>query len=183
MDRLPCELFYHIFQYIDQSTDLLQMSYVCRRWRSLIVNDKYFLNQWFSQSLKHSKKSFSTAFRSYFYQNDYLCKLNIDQSLLPIKLRSSECQFLPWAHSGDLSDYKHLLDYFYSLSFYDSSHSFSFWLFLPPQYILNIQTGSCNVRGVNIPICSDEKYHSDNGKSVSIADRWVHVVLTRTDSV
>jgi len=31
-------------------------------------------------------------------------------------------------------------------------------------------------------LCGDEKYQFDNGKSVSIADRWVHFVLTKIDS-
>jgi hypothetical protein len=182
MDRLPCELLYHIVWYIDEPTDLLRMSGVCSRWRSFIMNRKYFLNQWFSRSLKRSVKSYSIASYSYSNESYYLSKLNTDQSLLPIKLRSSSCQFLPWTDLEHSSHYKLLFEHCYSLSFYDSSHSFSFWLFLPHQYELNIQIGNCNVNNLNISIDSDENYHSDNGKNVSIADRWVHFVLNKIDS-
>ncbi len=73
-------------------------------------------------------------------------------------------------------------DHGYSLSLCDSSHSLSFWLFLPRYCELNIQVGNRNVKCLNIFLCSDEKYHFDNGESVSIADWWIHILLTKIDS-
>jgi hypothetical protein len=59
MNRLPCELFRHILRYIDEASDLFRMSYVCRHWRFAIMNDEYFLNQWFSRLLERSRQSYS----------------------------------------------------------------------------------------------------------------------------
>ena len=204
MDQLPCDLLHHIFWYIDQQSDFFRMSCVCRRWRFFIMNDEYFLNQWFSQSLKRSRKSYYCSFASYlgdckppwelnlngslFPTNlrpslgDFIpWLLNIDQSLFPINLQSSTCDFLPWIIPRSSSDYENLYEYDYSLSLCDSSHSFSLWLFLPPHCELNIQVGNCNVKGLNILLCGDEKYYFDNGESVSIVDRWIHIVLTKID--
>jgi hypothetical protein len=205
MDRLPCELLQYILRYIDQPLDLFRMSCICSRWRSWIMNDEYFLNQWFSRLLKRSRKCYSCAFASYtgdckppwkldldeslypvnlrpncFHFLPWL--LNLDGSLFPINLRSSNCDFLPWIVSRSSSDYEDLYEHDYSLSLCDSSHSFSLWLFLPRHCQLNIQVGNCNVKGLNISLCSDEKYHFDNGESVSIVDRWIHIVLNKIDS-
>jgi hypothetical protein len=206
MDRLPCELLQHILQDIDQSLDIFEVSSVCSRWRSFIKDDEYFLNQWFSRSLERSRKSYSMACTSWegdckppwklnldetlFPINlrpNFYCRFvpwlsNIDQSLFPINLRSSDCDFLPWIVSRRSSNYEDLYEHDYSLSFCDSSHSFSFWLFLPPHCELNIQVGNCNIKTLNILLCSDEKYHFDNGESVSIVDRWIHIVLIKIDS-
>ncbi len=93
------------------------------------------------------------------------------------------CDFVPWIASRQSFDYKFVYEHDYDLSLCDSSHSFSFWLFLLPDCELNIQVGNCNVKGLNILLCSDEKYHFDNGESVTIADRWIHIVLNKIDSL
>ena len=95
MDQLPCELLHHIFWYIDQSLDLFRISYVCSRWRSLIMNNEYFLNQWFSQSLERSRQTVLDIYPHNINQSEQKSMLNSDQSLFPINLRSSECWFLP----------------------------------------------------------------------------------------
>ena len=204
MDRFPCELFRHILQYIDQVADLLRTSHVCSHWRFAIMTDEYFLNQWFSQLLERSRKSywgidayyggdckppeklnldeslFPVHLRpSYFGFMPWL--LNLDQSLFPRNLRSSDCAFLPWIAARSSPDYELLYDHDYSLSFCDSSHSFSFWLFLPRHCELNIQIGNCHVEGREILLRSDDEYHFDNGESFSIVDRWIHIVLIKID--
>ncbi len=35
--------------------------------------------------------------------------------------------------------------------------------------------------GVLIWLCADKKYDCDNGKHITIADRWIHVVLSKID--
>lgn len=205
MDRLPCELFRYILRYIDQASDLVRMFCVCRHWRFAIMTDKYFLNQWFSRSLERSRQTYSMS--GAFYDGD--CKapwrleldeslfpvdrrptfvhfmpwlLKLDQTLFPSNLRSTECDFLPWFPSRSSSDYEDLYDLDYSLPLCDSSHSFSFWLFLPRHCELNIQIGNCHVKGREILIRSDEECCLDNGESFSIIDRWIHIVLVKIDS-
>jgi len=68
MDRLPSELVQRIVLYIDEALDLLRMSWVCRRWRSIIMNDEYFLNQWLSRPAELSQKISRIAF--FLYIND-----------------------------------------------------------------------------------------------------------------
>jgi hypothetical protein len=147
------------------------------------MNDEYFLNQWFYRSLKSSRKSYCFAFFSSMTYWKQEPKLDIDKSLFPINLQSSQCWFLPWNVSRHLSDYEYeyCFEHFYSLSLFDSSHSFSFWLFLPHQCELNIQIASFNVKSLVIVLCADEKYHSNNGNSVSIDDRWIYIVLTKSN--
>ncbi len=97
MDRFLRELLHHILGYIDQPLDIFRMSCVCSRWRSFIMDDnEYFLNQWFSRSLERSRKSYSCV--STFWDGDCkpMWKLNLDQSLFPINLQSSICDFFPW---------------------------------------------------------------------------------------
>ncbi|CAF1006841.1 unnamed protein product [Rotaria sordida] len=150
-------------------------------WRSWIMNDEYLLNQWFSRLLKRSRTSYSAFTICYFKYWEHQRISDIDRLLFPINLQSSKCWFLPWGVSRYASGYQHLFERFYS-SFCDSSHSFSFWLFLSRQHKLNIQIGNKNDHGLSILLCGNEKYQVDNGKSVSIADRWVHFVLTKIDS-
>ena len=193
MDRVPCELLYCIIWYIDQPLDLLRMSWVYSCWRTFIINDEYFLNKWFSRSLKHSGQSYSCAGafwegdcklprelnfdRSLFSSNRLLCVvdylpslLKIDPILFPVNLQSSECDFLPWITSRQSSDYETVYNRHYDLLLCDSAHSFSFCLFLLLGCELDIQVGNNNVRGVNISLPSNEIYHLDNGESVSVVD-------------
>ncbi|CAF3646623.1 unnamed protein product [Rotaria sp. Silwood1] len=182
MDRLPCELLYHIRRYIDQPTDLLHMAYVCRRWQSFIMEDEYFLNQYFSRSLKRSQKSYYYGFSH--YNNVYKLPLpfNINRSLFPVNFQLSDCHFLPWTDSRRSCDYKTLIELGYHLSLFESSHSFYFWLFSPHPSELNIQLGSLNANGVIIMLCADQNYYFDKKNRLSIADRWTHIVLTKIDS-
>ncbi|CAF4416252.1 unnamed protein product, partial [Rotaria sp. Silwood2] len=182
MDQLPYELLFHIRRYIDQLSDLLQMAYVCRRWQSLIMEDEYFLNQRFSQSLKCSQKSYYFNFSIYKKYCNPQFLFNIDRSLFPVNLQSSHCQFLPWTDPEHSCNYKTLVELGYHLSFFQSSHSFSFWVFLPHQSELNIQIGSLNADGVTIVLCADQNYYFDKEKRLSIADRWTHIVLNKIDS-
>jgi hypothetical protein len=71
------------------------------------------------------------------------------------------------------------LTHFYPLSLFNSSHSFSFWLFLPRQSELKIQIKRAKVNGLITLLCGDEKYYFDNGKHLSIGDRWTHIVLNK----
>jgi hypothetical protein len=182
MDRMPCELLHYILWYIDQPSDLFRMSCVCSRWRSFIMNDEYFLNQWFSRSLEHSQESFPSS-GPYFTKADKRQLLsNIDQSLFPVNLRSNEWCLLPWPVSKYLGYDKNSFCYYYPISLFRSSHSFSFWLFLPCQYYFNIQTENWSVNGVCIWLCGDRKYNCGKEKHISIADRWIHIVVSKIDS-
>lgn len=181
MDRLPCELLHCILWHIDQPLDLFQISCVCSRWRSFIMNDEYFLNQWFSRSLEHSQESFDGSW-PYFNKTDKLkLRLNIDQSLFPVNLLSDEWCVIPWPVSKYLS-YNDDSSYYYPISLFRSSHSFSFWLFLPCRCYFKIQITNLSVNGVCIWLYGDKKYDYDNGKHISIADQWIHVVVSKTDS-
>ena len=133
MDRLPCELLHHIIWYFDQPLELLRMSRVCRRWRSFIMTDEYFLNQWFSRSLKHSRRLWFGAPTPYNSEYKQQSMLNTDYSLFRINLRSCEYSFLPWNISRHPSDHEHVFIYGYPLSLLNSSHFFSCWLVLPRQ--------------------------------------------------
>ncbi|CAF1363261.1 unnamed protein product [Rotaria sordida] len=182
MDRLPCELLHHILGYIDQSLDLFRMTCVCSRWRSFIMNDEYFLNQWFSRSLECSRKSSSICCASYVGDCKRQPILNIDRSLFSISLQSNIWDHFPSTLSGYLLGYKDLFARRYSLPLFDSSHSFSLWLFLPRQWELNIQIGSLNIKYLTFLIWNNKKYyHFNNWKFVSIADRWIHIVLNKID--
>lgn len=77
MDQLPSELIQRIFLYIDQPLDLFRMSWVCRRWRSIIMHDEYFLNQWFFQATEVSQKISRIAF--FIYINDRKIKSIVHQ--------------------------------------------------------------------------------------------------------
>jgi hypothetical protein len=168
------------------------------------MNDEYFLNKWFSPLLERSRESYSSGSavwvddckppwalnfdRSLFPSNlrpcmfDYLSwLLKVDPILFPINLQSNHCDFVPWIASRKSSDYESFYKHNYDLSLCDSSHSFSFWLFLLSDCELNIKVRNCNVKGLNILLCSDKKYRLDNGESISIADRWIHIVLTKID--
>jgi hypothetical protein len=46
MDQLPCELLCRIFHYMDNWSDILCLSRVCRCWQSCTMGDEYFLNHW-----------------------------------------------------------------------------------------------------------------------------------------
>ena len=70
------------------------------------MNDEYFLNQWFSRSLKRSQESIAAIGFPYLNDLKRRAMLNIDRSLFPINLRSSECWSLPWAVSRYSSDYE-----------------------------------------------------------------------------
>ena len=126
MDRLSCELLHYILWHVDQPLDLFRMSCVCSRWRSFILNDEYFLNQWFSRSLEHSQESFQSS--SPYFRKAAKLKLlsNIDQSLFPVNLRSNEWCVLPWPVSKYSSYDKDYSTYYYPISLFRSSHSFSF---------------------------------------------------------
>ncbi|CAF3495337.1 unnamed protein product [Rotaria sp. Silwood1] len=119
MDRLSCELLHYILWYIDQPLDLFRMSCVCSRWRCFIMNDEYFLNQWFSQSLEHSQESFQSSW-PYFSKGDKLKLLsNIARSSFPVNLRSNEWCVLPWPVSRYLSYDKNSSSYYYPISLID----------------------------------------------------------------
>ncbi|CAF3362520.1 unnamed protein product [Rotaria sp. Silwood2] len=179
MDRLPCELLQHILQYIDQPLDLSRMFYACNRWRCLIMNDEYFLNQWFSRSLKRSiESSHYTCFGNPTNWKQEAI-LDMDKSFFPINLQSSKCYFLPMSVSRHSFHNEYPFKHYYSSSLFNSSHSISFWLFLPSQCELNMQIGSFNVKSLVIVLCGNKKYHFDNRKYVSIADRWICIVLTK----
>ncbi len=182
MNRLPCELLHHIFLYMDQSFDLLRLSCVCSHWRSLIMDDEYFLNQWFSQSLERCRQPVLKTFLQYIEGFGEKSMLHIDQSLFPINLRSSECWLLPWSISRHSSDLEDLIVHVYPVSLFKSSHSFSFWLFVPHQCKLDIQIGNFNTNGLIISLYGNENDYFDNGKCLSIADQWIHIVLTKIDS-
>jgi len=107
--------------------------------------------------------------------------LNIDQSLFPINLRSSECWLLPLPIPNTSSNNENSLTHIYPLSFFKSSHSFSFWLFLPYQRNLVIRVSNLNVNGQHILLRGNENYYFDNGNCVSINDRWIHIVLNKID--
>ncbi len=181
MDRLPRKSLYRIFRYIDQPLDLFRISCVCKRWRSLLMNNECFLNQWFAQSLKRSQQSHFMSYYCYNNNCGQLPKLNIDL-LFPINLRSTACKFLPWTDSQYSCDYKALFEHCYPLSLFESSYSFSFWLFLPHRCEMNIQIGNFNVGGVAIVLDADAVYHFDKKEDVSIAHRWIHVALLKSDS-
>ncbi|CAF3985030.1 unnamed protein product, partial [Rotaria sp. Silwood1] len=107
---------------------------------------------------------------------------DIDQSLFPINLRSIECSFLPWNVSSNSSVHERLFAHYYPLLFFNSSHSFSFWLLLPRQSELKLQIKSFKLIGLTILLRGNEKYYFDNGKYVSISDRWIHIVSSKTAS-
>ncbi len=139
INRLPYELLHHILWYIDQPSDLFRMSCVCSCWRSFIINDEYVLTQWFSRSLERSRQRYYNAY--FICTNDFEQQpmLHIDQSLFPTKLRSSECYLLPWIVPRHSSCYESLFGHYYDSLFTTLSHSFSFWLFLPYQFELNME--------------------------------------------
>ncbi|CAF4369914.1 unnamed protein product, partial [Adineta steineri] len=141
MNRLPCELLHYIIQYIHEPLDLLRMTYVCKCWRSFIMNDEHFLNQWFSRSLKYSRQTFRNGFIN--VTKDFKSKLifDIDRSLFPINLRSTKCYLLPWTVPKHSSHYKCFLEHNYHSSFIFSSYSFSFWILLTHQCELHIEIG------------------------------------------
>jgi hypothetical protein len=182
MDRLPCELLYHILWYIDQPLDLFRMSCVSSRWRSWIMKDEYFLNQWFLRSLERSRQPVFDNYANFIYEFRKKLMLAIDRSLFLKNLLSSGCWIMPYAISSSLSCSKDFVAHFYRLLPFQSSHSFSFWLFLSYQCKLVIQVGTLNVDDRVVVLCGNENYYFDNGKSVSIADRWIHIVLTKIES-
>ena len=126
MDQLPCELLHYILRYIYQPSELLQMSHVCRRWRSFIMEDENLLNQWFLKSLLRSQSIFSHVCYGAINDSKQQSILNIDRSLFPINLRSSRCHILPWVISRDSFRYDSLLSHFYLLPI----GSISFFLLL-----------------------------------------------------
>lgn len=181
MERLPCELLHNILWYIDQPLDLFRISCVCSRWRSFIMNDEYFLNQWFLRSLENSQESFQCSW-PYFSKADKPKLLsNIDQSLFPVNLRSNEWYVLPWPISRYSSYDKDASEYYYPISLFRSSHSFSFWLFLPCQCYFNIHITNWSVKGVSIWLRGDKIYYDNKGKHILISDRWIHVVVSKID--
>jgi hypothetical protein len=143
------------------------------------MTDEYFLNQWFSRSLKRSLKPCSSSWMGYMADWQMPPILDIHKSLFPINLQSSQCYFLPVSDSR--SSLHEFFEHCYSSSLFESSHSFSVWLFLPDQFQLNIQIGSVKVKSLLILLNSDEKYDFDNEKCVSISNRWIHMVLTKID--
>lgn len=166
MDQLPCELFYNIVRYLNDPFDLYRISYVCNRWRLFIMNDEYFLNEWFSRSLKYSRQACNCT---YFDYNDddeqQLMFINI-RSLFPITFRSSPCYLLPRTVPIFSSDDQYLFGHSYS-----SSHSFSFWLFLPQQCSLNMEIISSTIHNQTISL-----YDNIN------TDQWIHMVLNKKQS-
>jgi hypothetical protein len=146
------------------------------------MNGEYFINLWFSRSLESSQESFQSGC-PYFNKDDKLKLLsNIDQSLFPVNLQSNEWCVLPWPdprysfYEIDFSSY-----YYYPISLFRSSHSFSFWLFLPYQCYFSIEIKNWNVKGVSIWLYGDKENSSDNVKHISIADRWIYVVVRKID--
>lgn len=76
---------------------------------------------------------------------------------------------------------EHFLNQWFSLSLYDSFHSFSSWLFLSHRCELYTQVGHGHGNGLKILLRSDEEYHYHNGESFSIAHRWIHIALIKID--
>ena len=181
MERLPCELLHHILQCIDQPLDLFRMSCVCSRWRSFIMNDEHFLNQWFLRSLENSQESFQDCLP--YLREAHKLKLlsDIDQSLFPVNLRSNEWCVLPWPFPRYPSCNKDVSVYYYPISLFHSSHSFSFWLFLPYQCNFNIHITNSRVEDVSIWFCGDKLHYDNKGKHILIADRWIHVTISKID--
>ena len=97
MDRLPCKLIYHILRYIDQLLDLFRISYICKHWRSF----------------KRSQQLIAAV--GFLYLNDYERRwmLNIDRSLFPVNLRSTENWFLSWTVPIHSYHYESLLGHYY----------------------------------------------------------------------
>ena len=182
MDQLPCELLHHIFCYIEQPLDLFRISCVCSRWQSLIMDDEYFLNQWFSRSLESCPQPFDDTYLDYIAKYSKESIVNINHSLFPINFQSSERYLLPYMRSRESSDREDFIVHGYPLSLFESSHSFSFWLFLPHQCGLNMRISNFHVNGLVILLNGNEIYYFDNGKCASIANRWIHIVLTKIDS-
>jgi len=145
------------------------------------MNNEYFLNQWFSQSLERSRQTVLDIYPHNINQSEQKSMLKSNQLLFPINLRSSECWFLPPIVLETLSNNKHPLMYVYPLSLFKSFHSFSFCLFLPYQCNLVIRVSNLNVNGQHILLRGNENYYFDNGNCVSINDRWT--ICFKTQSI
>ncbi|CAF1290064.1 unnamed protein product [Adineta steineri] len=182
MNRLPCELLHYIIQYIHEPLDLLRMTYVCKCWRSFIMNDEHFLNQWYSRSLKYSRQTFRNGFIN--VTKDFKSKLvfDVDRSLFPINLRSTKCYLLPWTVPKHSSHYKCFLEHNYHSSFIFSSYSFSFWILLTHQCELHVEIGKSYSSNLTILLSRGKKYYFSKRKSILHADQWTHIVLTKAHS-
>jgi hypothetical protein len=179
MDSLPDEILQYIFFHIDDFSKLLFVSLVNRRWRSCIVDDVYFLNRWFSRSLDRFRQ---TSLGKRVHHKIKMTHISgINRSLFPINLQSSECCLLPSTGSQYLPDHQNSTWRCYSLSSFSSSRSFSFWLFLPSRSIVRISTIHWSVNDVLARLLSHEVYHTDNGEQITIDNRWIHMVWTKTD--
>lgn len=183
MERLPCELIQQILVYINEPLDLIRISSICRHWRSSILNDEYFVNQWFFRSLKNARNSFD-------WSSAYSCRENwpetpmacIDESLFPVNLRSHEWCILPWSLPYSLSCKQDSSDFHcHPISLARSYHCLSFWLFLPRRCHFTIYITNFDMPGVSIRLSGDEKYSYDKEKRMSISDRWIHVVVSKVD--
>jgi hypothetical protein len=146
------------------------------------MNDEYFLNQWFLRSLERSRQPVFETYANFIYEFRKKMMSAIDRSVFLKNLLSSGCWIMPYSTSSSLSGFKDFVAHFYRLLPFQSSHSLSFWLFLSYECKLVIQVANRNVDDRVVVLHGNENYYFDNGKCVSIADRWIHIVLTKIDS-
>jgi hypothetical protein len=181
MDRLSYELLHRIFHYIDQLPDLIRASLVCRHWRSCIMNNEYFLNKWFHRSLKYAQQSPQTNPSTNNNDTQQGLTRNIDQSLFPINLQSSECYLLPIIDPFHIIGFQHFFEQQYPSSLFDGFHSFSFWFFLPRKCELAVRIGYYHVLDLHTCLHADHKSNVINGKQILLDDQWIHIVLANIE--
>ncbi|CAF1199052.1 unnamed protein product [Adineta steineri] len=174
MDQLPIELFRSIFYYIDQLPDLIRASLVCHYWRSHIMDDEDFLNKWFHQSLKFSRQS-SRNHRQGLIQN-------LDQSLFPQNLQSSECHLLPLIDPFYITGSEYFFEQHYQPSLFDRYYSFSFWFFLPYQCELVVQINKNYVIDLHNCQHADRQWYFSGHKKKFFDDQWIHIVIANSES-
>lgn len=181
MDLLPYELLHCIFHYVDQLPDLIRASLVCHHWRSSIMNNEHFLNQWFVRSLKRSRQSALNDSHSENNGNQQQqLTRSLDPSLVPIGLKSSACCLLPTIDSFHLSDCSHFYAHRFPPSLFDGFHTFSFWFFLPRECELSVEVGYSNVLGLNTCYRNGRKSNSKRKKETLPGDQWLHIVLSNS---
>ena len=184
MDQLPYELLHCIFDYVDQLPDLIRASLVCQHWRSSIMKNEHFLNQWFSRSLKRSRQSSLGDPQPANNGNHQQRKLarSIDPSLFPAALESGECCLLPTIDPFHLNDCSDFYAHRFPPSLFDGFHTFSFWLFLPRECELAVEIGYSNVFGLNTCLRKDRKSNGNKKEEILSGDQWLHIVLANVES-
>ena len=181
MDQLPYELLHCIFHYVDQLPDLIRASLVCHQWRSSIMNNEHFLNQWFARSLKRSRQSaLSDSHPENNGNQQQQLTRSLDPSLFPIGLKSSACCLLPTIDPFHLSDCSHFYAHRFPPSLFDGFHTFSFWFFLPRECELAVEVGYANVLGLNTCRRNGRNSNSKRKKEILPGDQWLHIVLSNS---